>query len=536
MQQLGEQHVQTDRQLMQCIREDRDIKYLHHPPINHCSLNFIDPAFERQYRSQLSADDQDTVRSLARPRFSTFSDLVVSLTFLVMISICCFLGFTLQTPWVVFVFLAFILEFLLLSPALLDVCFGSSLSPTLRRLVVFFSNWYTRHVFGAIVASLPAVAVYSNFSCHMFETVRGSHLFYCILLLTSLVHFCNFTMLNSLMKSVLASIAGLVLLVFLVTDVCHFVGDVSSSGNDTAFVTAASTLVGNATTIGPTARAMLSGNEQLRYEIILNVVLLLFLIWFLNREFEISYRLSLHGNMQAQKDRENMQMEKEQADWLLHNIIPEHVSNILKKTSKYCENHKEVGVLFAKVINYDDFYDESFEGGREYLRVLNELMGDFEDLFDIPRYKDVEKIKTIGSCLMASSGLNPETRKRNKDPNAHLYHLMDFASDLLKKLEQFNAEIFNFDFEMAIGYNFGDVTSGVIGTTKLLYDIWGDTVNISSRMYSTGLAGKIQVTEDTANKLSEKFEFEYRGQIFVKGKGDMKTYILAKKKDGATWD
>ena len=193
-------------------------------------------------------------------------------------------------------------------------------------------------------------------------------------------------------------------------------------------------------------------------------------------------------------------------------------------------------MLFAKVINYDDFYDESFEGGREYLRVLNELMGDFEDLFDIPRYKDVEKIKTIGSCLMASSGLNPETRKRNKDPNAHLYHLMDFASDLLKKLEQFNAEIFNFDFEMAIGYNFGDVTSGVIGTTKLLYDIWGDTVNISSRMYSTGLAGKIQVTEDTANKLSEKFEFEYRGQIFVKGKGDMKTYILAKKKDGATWD
>ena len=193
-------------------------------------------------------------------------------------------------------------------------------------------------------------------------------------------------------------------------------------------------------------------------------------------------------------------------------------------------------MLFAKVINYDDFYDESFEGGREYLRVLNELMGDFEDLFDIPRYKDVEKIKTIGSCLMASSGLNPETRKRNKDPNAHLYHLMDFASDLLKKLEQFNAEIFNFDFEMAIGYNFGDVTSGVIGTTKLLYDIWGDTVNISSRMYSTGIAGKIQVTEDTANKLGEKFEFKYRGQIFVKGKGDMKTYILVKKKDGATWD
>ena len=522
MQQLGEQHIQTDRQLMQSIREDRNIKYLHHPPINPCSLNFIDPKFERQYRSQLSADDQDTVRSLARPRYSTFSDLIVSLTFLLVISACCFLGFTLQTPWVVFVFLAFVLEFLLLTPALLDVFFGSALSSPLHHLVAFFSNWYTRHVFGAIVASLPAVAVYSNFSCHMFETVPGSEPFYCILLLTSLVHYCNFTMLNSLMKSVLASIAGVALLVFLVADICVFHGD-------DAFVT-----VGNVTS--PFPMSLTSENAQLRFEIVPNVVLLLLLVWFLNREFEISYRLSLHGNMQAQKDRENMLMEKEQADWLLHNIIPEHVSNILKKTSKYCENHHDVGVLFAKVTNYDDFYDESFEGGREYLRVLNELMGDFEDLFDNPRYKDVEKIKTIGSCLMASSGLNPETRKRNKDPNAHLYHLMDFASDLLKKLEQFNAEIFNFDFAMAIGYNYGDVTSGVIGTTKLLYDIWGDTVNISSRMYSTGLAGHIQVTEDTAKKLSEKFEFDYRGKIFVKGKGDMKTYILAKTKDGATWD
>ena len=65
--------------------------------------------------------------------------------------------------------------------------------------------------------------------------------------------------------------------------------------------------------------------------------------------------------MQATRDSEIMNDTKEQADWLLHNIIPEHVSNILKKSSKYCENHKDVGVLFAKVVNYDDFYDESYE-------------------------------------------------------------------------------------------------------------------------------------------------------------------------------
>ena len=194
-----------------------------------------------------------------------------------------------------------------------------------------------------------------------------------------------------------------------------------------------------------------------------------------------------------------------------------------------------MGVVFAKIVNYDDFYDESYEGGKEYLRVLNELMGDFEELFDDPKYKDVEKIKTIGACLMVASGLNPTTRRENQDPHAHLYALMDFSIELLRKLSDFNAEIFNFNFEMAIGYNFGEVTAGVIGTTKLLYDIWGDTVNVSSRMYSTGVSGKIQLTGACKEKLEGMFDFEYRGQIAVKGKGDLDTYLLVDKKQGATW-
>lgn len=186
-------------------------------------------------------------------------------------------------------------------------------------------------------------------------------------------------------------------------------------------------------------------------------------------------------------------------------------------------------------MNYDDFYDESFEGGKEYLRVLNELIGDFEDLFDYERFKDVEKIKTIGSCLMAASGLNP-TRNQNKNPNAHLFALTEFSMSVLEKLADFNAEIFNFSFEMAIGLNIGDVTAGVIGTTKLLYDIWGDTVNVSSRMYSTGLPGTIQVTENTYNHLKPMFNFKFRAVVQVKGKGDMNTYVLVDKKDGAKWD
>ena len=188
-----------------------------------------------------------------------------------------------------------------------------------------------------------------------------------------------------------------------------------------------------------------------------------------------------------------VQAEKEQADSLLRNILPEHVADVLKRHEGYSQTYENVGVIFAKISNFDDFYDEAYEGGREFLRVLNELMGDFEELFDTPKYKDVEKIKTIGSCLMASAGLNKEKRDQNKDPKAHLYSLMDFSMDLLKKLDQFNRDMLSFQFEMEIGYNFGEVTAGVVGTTKLLYDIWGDAVNVASRMYSTGVHGKIQV-------------------------------------------
>jgi len=364
----------------------------------------------------------------------------------------------------------------------------------------------------------------------MFDSLAESNILFCLFLVTSLLHYCNFTILSSWMKSALAIVAVVVLIILLSLDVCR---PPSSCQGDECYEN-----VTTATAPPPEMETIFFGGDlPLKYEVIIDVALFILLIWFLNRETEISYRLCYHGDVQALKDRQKIQMEKEQADWLLHNIVPEHVAEHMKHAGNfYCKNHKEVGVIFAKISNFDEFYDESFEGGKEYLRVLNELLGDFEDLFDLPKYRDIEKIKTIGACLMAASGLNPDTHKLNKDPNAHLYALMDFSIDILKKIDQFNVDIFNFDFEVSIGFNFGEVTAGVIGTTKLLYDIWGDTVNIASRMYSTGVHQRIQVTEDTAKKLGDKFEFEYRGQTYVKGKGDMNTYLLVKKKEGATWD
>ena len=192
--------------------------------------------------------------------------------------------------------------------------------------------------------------------------------------------------------------------------------------------------------------------------------------------------------------------------------------------SKYSEGAEEVAVVFASIVNWHEMYEETFEGGKEFLRVLNEVIGDFDELLERAEFGSVEKIKTIGSTYMAASGLNAEKGKGGKE---HLYQLMDFCLALQDTLESFNAELLNFAFRMKIGFNIGPITAGVIGTTKLYYDIWGDTVNIASRMYSTGTEGRIQVPAKVATALGDRYEFQFRDHLDVKGiDGGMDVYLL----------
>ncbi|VDL86424.1 unnamed protein product [Nippostrongylus brasiliensis] len=176
-------------------------------------------------------------------------------------------------------------------------------------------------------------------------------------------------------------------------------------------------------------------------------------------------------------------------------------------------------------------YEENFEGGREFLRVLNEVIGDFDELLDRPEFCHVEKIKTIGAAYMAASGLNPEQKRNMEHPKEHLYQMVEFALAIQHVLSVFNEDLLNFDFVCKLGLNIGPVTAGVIGTTKLYYDIWGDTVNIASRMYSTGVLNRIQVSAHTRDILLDRYEFEYRDHIEVKGiDGGMDTYLLIGRK------
>lgn len=152
--------------------------------------------------------------------------------------------------------------------------------------------------------------------------------------------------------------------------------------------------------------AMFYGVPIYRYEIVLDVLLAVLLIIFLNYQFESNFRMSFFGDKKAYRTIIEMSGMKEQADWLLFNIIPHHIQDSLNKYSKYSENHEMVAVVFASIINWHEMYEENFEGGREFLRVLNELVADFDELLDQSEFVQVEKIKTIGTTYMAAAGLN----------------------------------------------------------------------------------------------------------------------------------
>lgn len=264
-------------------------------------------------------------------------------------------------------------------------------------------------------------------------------------------------------------------------------------------------------------------------EVILGVFLLLLLVWFLNREFEVSYRLHYHGDVEADLHRTKIQSMRDQADWLLRNIIPYHVAEQLKVSQSYSKNHDSGGVIFASIVNFSEFYEENYEGGKECYRVLNELIGDFDELLSKPDYSSIEKIKTIGATYMAASGLNTSQCRDGNSPHGHLQSLFEFAKEMMRVVDDFNSNMLWFNFRLRVGFNHGPLTAGVIGTTKLLYDIWGDTVNIASRMDTTGVECRIQVSEESYRILHKMgYDFDYRGTVNVKGKGQMKTYLYPK--------
>lgn len=197
----------------------------------------------------------------------------------------------------------------------------------------------------------------------------------------------------------------------------------------------------------------------------------------------------------------------------------------------YHQSYAKVGVIFASVPNFHEFYTEldGSNHGVECLRLLNEIIADFDELLCQERFRGIDKIKTVGSTYMAAIGLIPDYKILGTDPNScrwHMTALIEFIKAMRLTLENINENSYN-NFMLRVGVNVGPVVAGVIGARKPQYDIWGNTVNVASRMDSTGIPGYTQVTQEVVDSLQgSPFQFRCRGTVKVKGKGDMITYLL----------
>ncbi|HSZ60869.1 MAG TPA: adenylate/guanylate cyclase domain-containing protein [Terriglobales bacterium] len=214
------------------------------------------------------------------------------------------------------------------------------------------------------------------------------------------------------------------------------------------------------------------------------------------------------------EDTELIEQKNRENEALLLNILPGEIAARLKTGEReIADSFADVTVLFGDIVGFTTL--SSKNSAPEIVDMLNDLFSRFDQA---AKELGIEKIKTIGDCYMAVCGL-PKTCPDHADRMARM------ALCMLDATRQ-SGEDKGLNLQMRIGMNSGRVVAGVIGRSKFIYDLWGDTVNIASRMESTGVPGQIQVTESVYNRLKDGFEFESRGLIQVKGKGELETWLL----------
>uniref|UniRef100_A0A673I4G1 adenylate cyclase n=1 Tax=Sinocyclocheilus rhinocerous TaxID=307959 RepID=A0A673I4G1_9TELE len=275
---------------------------------------------------------------------------------------------------------------------------------------------------------------------------------------------------------------------------------------------------------------------------ILLMAIFVIAVFYNGRQWEATARLDFLWRLQAQQEVQEMRDLREHNECLLHNILPAHVAcHFLERNRNdqelYSQSYDEVGVMFASIAGFNEYYEqkEINHEGVECLRLLNEIIADFDELLEETYFLDIEKIKTIGSCYMAASGLSPDKQSRVVNDWHHLSELVLFALAMQETLKEINKKHSSNNFQLRVGIAHSPVVAGVIGATKPQYDIWGMTVNLASRMDSTGVSGKIQVPEATRNILADwGFVLELRGEIYIKGvserKGHVRTYFISTKR------
>jgi class 3 adenylate cyclase len=256
-----------------------------------------------------------------------------------------------------------------------------------------------------------------------------------------------------------------------------------------------------------------------------DAILLSFIIWVTEGVvvvvaliIEYSMRTIFQKNRIIEENRKKLLLEKEISERLLLNILPIPIARRLRNNEEnIADNFECVTVLFADIVGFTDLSNKV--APQELVKILNNVFSKFDDLVD--KY-GLEKIKTIGDAYMVAAGI-PENRED------HAEAIAEFAIDMVSEVSTSTSQS-EYPLKIRVGINSGPVIAGVIGKKKFIYDLWGDSVNLAARMESQGMAGEIQVTRANYELIKDKYVFESRGMIDIKGKGQVETFLLKGRK------
>ncbi len=237
------------------------------------------------------------------------------------------------------------------------------------------------------------------------------------------------------------------------------------------------------------------------------------IVWLKMRQMR-RYQIQLEKKVEERTH--DLKLEKEKSERLLLNILPSEVAKELTEhpNQTIAKKFPNITVLFTDIVGFTKMSDGM--SAEEVVTMLNKMVTLFDER---AKREGIEKIKTIGDAYMAATGFTEET------DNDGALRMVHFAIGLINDVRHFN-ETSPAKVQIRLGINTGNLVAGVIGKSKFIYDIWGDTVNVASRMESTGEPMKIHVTESTFLQTQQQFSYSEGIEVEVKGKGMMKTYFL----------
>lgn len=231
-------------------------------------------------------------------------------------------------------------------------------------------------------------------------------------------------------------------------------------------------------------------------------------------------RFTFRAALREFTHRKGIDRQRERADQLLYNVFPESVATSLKDGQRSVALHGEVTILFADIVGFTELSTRLLP--TQLLNVLEDIFGKFDQM---AQKHGVEKIKTIGDAYMAICGAPVPT-------DHQVERMADFALGIVQECNKMSAHT-GFELAVRVGIHTGPVIAGVIGSSRLCYDLWGDSVNTAQRIESQGAPNAISVSEPVYFRLREQYDLEDRGLVNLKGKGPTRSYVLKGRRSGA---